>query len=97
MTDEAKYRHDADRGEHAKRLLEDSLLTEAFDKVDEAIVRDWREVADPEQRERLWLMLHLLGKVKGHLITVIDGGTLARDKLAEIEKRKKFTLLRGKN
>ena len=96
MSDEADYRNDVNRGEHAKRLLEDPLLTEAFDTVDAKIVEDWRAVIDPAQRDRLWLMLQLLGKLKGHLKTVVDGGTLANTSLVEIEKKKKFRLLKGK-
>jgi len=72
------------RGEQARRLLDDPLLQEAFGSVDGALRNAWvatDEDATPE-RERLWLMLKLLGRVRSHLVQVLETGKLADAQLA---------------
>ncbi len=87
---EGKFRDERLRGEHARRLLEDGLLQEAFAKVDASIIGKWRneETIGPENRERLWMMLGLLARVKAHIAEVAKTGELAAQSLAEIEARK---------
>jgi hypothetical protein len=75
------------RGEQARRLLEDPLLNEAFDTV-ETSLRDGWAATQPDQvaeRERLWLMLKLLGRLKGHLSEVIETGRLV-ERQAETDR-----------
>ena len=78
---------EARRGQEAAQLLEHPLLREAFDTQRERIQREWQEspARDTEGRERLWLMLKLLGAVEGHLKTVMETGKLAT---LEIERKK---------
>ena len=95
--DEAKLRHDVIRAGQAKYLLEDSLLKEALTAVEDAATDLWQSKdGSPEDRERAWLMYQLTQKFKEHLGTIINGGTLANHQLVAIEKRKKFTLMKGR-
>lgn len=73
-------------GEQARRLLEDPLLQEAFATVGSALRNAWAATADDatDERERLWLMLKLLGRVRTHLSQVLETGKLADTQLAEI-------------
>jgi hypothetical protein len=75
------------RGEQARRLLEDPLLQEAFDTVGGTLRDAWvatTEDATPE-RERLWLMLKLLDRIRSHLAQVLETGKLADAQLAAHE------------
>jgi len=74
------------RGEQARRLLEDPLLQEAFAAVDGALREAWAATPDEAtpERERLWLMLKLLGRVRAHMIDVLQTGKLAEGQLAEL-------------
>jgi hypothetical protein len=76
------------RGEQAKRLLDDPLLQEAFATVDGALRDAWVGTADDAapERERLWLMLKLLGRVRAHVIDALQTGKLADSQLADLGK-----------
>jgi len=73
------------RGEQARRLLEDPLLQEAFASVDRALREAWAATQDDAtaERERLWLMLKLLGRVRIHVVDVLQTGKLADGQLTE--------------
>jgi len=73
------------RGEQARRLLEDPLLQEAFATVDVALRNAWVATTDDAttERERLWIMLKLLGRLRSHLSEVLETGKLADRQLAE--------------
>jgi hypothetical protein len=72
------------RGEQAKRLLDDPLLQEAFATIDSSLRDAWSATtADAtDERERLWLMLKLLERVRTHLSQVLETGKLADRQLA---------------
>jgi len=72
------------RGEQARRLLDDPLLQEAFATVETNLRDAWSATADDAaaERERLWLMLKLLGRVRAHLTSVLETGQLADGQLA---------------
>ena len=76
------------RGEQARRLLEDPLLQEAFAAVDTALRDAWAATADDAavERERLWLMLKLLGRVRAHMTGVVQTGRLADSQLTELKR-----------
>lgn len=73
------------RGEDAKRLLEEPLLVEAFEHIKQELTQAWTEspARDVEGREKTWLMLKLLGRVRGHLESVMANGTMAKATLLE--------------
>lgn len=77
------------RGHDAKRLLDEPLLKEAFETIEQEFVDQWKKapVRDVEGREKLWLMLQLLGKVHNHLESVMASGKLTEVTLAQKVKR----------
>lgn len=77
------------RGEQARRLLDDPLLQEAFATVGNALRNAWAATADDAtaERERLWLMLRLLERVRAHLTAVLETGKLAAAQLAAHDQR----------
>lgn len=72
------------RGEQARCLLDDPLLREAFAAIEDGLQSAWRatEEVDTAGRERLWLMLRLLSRLRGHLSEVIETGRLANAQMA---------------
>jgi hypothetical protein len=80
------------RGERARAILEDPLVGEAFGALERACIDEWRRAParDVEGRERLWLMLKLCERLREHFVGLVESGTLAADRLAQIEKERKF-------
>jgi hypothetical protein len=74
------------RGEQARRLLEDPLLQEAFASVEATLRETWGATPDDAtlERERLWLMLKLLARVRAHMTDVVQTGRLADTQLSEL-------------
>jgi len=91
LTDDPIER-DRTRGVRARELLDNELVQEALTTLKDEYVRAWEAspARDSEGRERLWVMVKLVEKFRGHLEQVWDAGKLADDKLVEIERRKKF-------
>ena len=77
------------RGQDAKRLLEEPLLQEAFEVIEQEIMEKWKTAParDVDGREKLWMMLHLLGRVRSHLESVMASGHLAEATLAQRARR----------
>lgn len=91
--DEGKAREAAARGARAKALLEEPILKEAFEALEAAYTAGWRasQPRDVEGREKLFLAINIVGKVKDHLLTVLADGELAASdlrRLAEVNQRK---------
>lgn len=91
MTDDPIER-DRARGVRARELLDNELVQEALTTIKSEYVKAWEAspARDAEGRERLWVMVKLVEKFKGHLEQVWDSGKIADDKLVEIERRKRF-------
>jgi len=68
-----------ERGYHAKRLLDDELLAEAFETIERDIFEGWRrrDVNAYEQRADLFLTLKCIERLKARLRAVLDDGTIA--------------------
>lgn len=79
MIDDARERGAMERGRHARALLDDPVLAEAFAAVDGAIVEAWRATApgDAVARERLHLATVLLGRVRAALGEAVSHGELS--------------------
>ena len=75
------------RAQRAKLLLDDELLAEAFTILESEYTQAWKESLEREgdKRDRLWLMLRLLQRVRGHLLEVMEAGKVAQHKLDEKE------------
>lgn len=68
-----------DDAAHAKRLLEDHVLLEAFAQVEADIYNEWRTTAlhDHQQRADLFHTLKGLERLKARLQATLDAGLLA--------------------
>lgn len=64
---------------HAKRLLEDQTLLDAFEQVEADIYTEWRTTAigDERQRSDLFHTLKGLERLKARLQATLDAGVLA--------------------
>lgn len=91
MTDDPIER-DRSRGIRARELLDNELVQEALTTIKAEYVKAWEAspARDAEGRERLWVMVKLVEKFKGHLEQVFEAGKLADAELVEIERRKRF-------
>ena len=74
-----------ERGERAKRLLEDPLLIEAFQAVEMKAINDWLAATDVETREDCWRGARVVKGVRDHLASYLSDATLAE---AQIEREK---------
>ena len=98
MSDD-KLLEQRNRAARAEALVNDELLTEGLDNLETAYIQAWRLTAPDNQiaREKLYLAVNVVGKIKQHLQTVIMDGKLADAELKELidvqERRKKFGLI----
>lgn len=68
-----------DQGNHAKRLLEDDVLSGAFDRIERDIFDEWKatSVNDYDERSDLFLTLKCLERLKARLRALLDDATIA--------------------
>ena len=98
MSDD-KLLEQRNRAARAEALVNDELLTEGLDNLEASYIQAWRLTAPDNQiaREKLYLAVNVVGKIKQHLQTVIMDGKLADAELKELidvqERRKKFGLI----
>lgn len=87
------------RAAHAQGLLGDEILQEAFKSLEDAYTAAWRAstIDQVAQREKLFLAINVVGKVKDHLIAIVNNGKLAQAELNELiaaaERKKRFGIL----
>ncbi len=86
MTDESKLDLAAARARRAENLLKDDLLQECFKTLEDAYVQKWRttDVLAVAEREKLFLAINVIGKVRDHLTSVLNDGKLAAAELKEL-------------
>lgn len=84
MTDD-KAELEIRRGRDAAQLLAHPMLVEAFQDIETEIVSKWQSspARDAEGREKLWMMLQLLRRVKAHLSSHVETGMVAQATLAQ--------------
>jgi hypothetical protein len=90
---EGKLNDAVTRAKEAKLLLESPLLQECFDKLESSYLSFWRnsKVEDADGREKIFLAIQVLEKVRNQLKHIIAGGSLAQhelDYLAQKRERK---------
>lgn len=73
------------RGERARQLLDEPLIVEAFALIEQEYIKAWQDspARDVEGREKLFLSLKNIQKVRGHLLQVMDSGKMAKASLAQ--------------
>lgn len=72
------------RGEQAERLLQDDVLLEAFESIEREFTEQWKTspVRDQDAREKLWLMVKSVQRLRQELESFVMNGTAAKDTLA---------------
>lgn len=99
MSDENRLDVATSRALRAQDLLDNELLAESFSALEESYASAWRSTAieDVSGREKLFLAINIVGKVRDHLNTVVANGKLAQAELKELtrvaERRKRFGIL----
>jgi hypothetical protein len=99
MPDESRLDAAAAKALRAQELLDNQLLAEAFKSLEESYASAWRgtTIDDVSSREKLFLAINIVGKVRDHLNAVIANGRLAEAELSELartgERRKRFGIL----
>jgi hypothetical protein len=99
MTDESKLEQDVAKARRAQELLESELLSAAFTGLEDSYIAAWRAtgIEDVGGREKLFLAINIVGKVRDHLTAIVTGGKLAQAELKELaqlaERRKRFGIV----
>ena len=67
------------RGQQAKRILEDPIFLEALQKVSQELDQEWinSPIRDTEGREKIYMMRKMLGVLHVQLQSVMETGKLA--------------------
>lgn len=76
------------RGARAEALLGNELLQEAFARLEQDYIEAWKTspARDNDGRERLWQAVNIVGKVRDHLVKVINDGKLSQRHLNELAR-----------
>jgi hypothetical protein len=99
MDDEGILERTTARAVRAQALVEDELLSGAFDALEASYTSAWRRtvIDDVAGREKLFLAINVVGKVRDHLASAIANGKLAQAELKELaqtaERKKRFGIL----
>lgn len=70
------------KANHAKRLLDDDVLKEAFEDIERDIFFEWRNTSSSEHSERAELFHTLKGleRLKARLQAIFDDGVVAKSR-----------------
>ncbi len=70
------------KSNHAKRLLEDEVLKEAFEQVEHDIFFEWKTTAPSEHSKRsdLFHTLEGLERLKARLRAILDDGVVSKSR-----------------
>jgi len=92
--------HDASvRASRAQQLLDDELIQECFKTLEDSYTSAWRAttINDVSAREKLFLAINIVGKVRDHLINIVQNGKLAQAELQQLidtaERKKRFGII----
>ncbi|MDE5451320.1 hypothetical protein GWE18_00320 [Bradyrhizobium sp. CSA112] len=96
---EGKLSQAAAKAVRAQNLLDNELLAEAFKGLEDSYTAAWRAttIEDVSGREKLFLAINIVGKVRDHLTAVVNNGKLAAAELKQLaetaERKKRFGIL----
>lgn len=99
MIDEHKLLRENVRGSQAQAIIENELLIDAFETLEDSYIAAWRatRIDDTIGREKLFLAINVVGKVRDHLNSIIATGKLAQAQLDELaktaERKKRFGIV----
>lgn len=93
VDNELKLLKATDRALKAQQLLDDETFKNAFADLEAEYLKAWRNTGVSErgeyEREKLWLAINVLGKVKEHIGRIVENGKLAKRELALKEPQRK--------
>lgn len=92
MADETKLLAQANRGERAKRILEDPLYVEAFGKIEAELIERFKtsEVSDSDGHRNIRESLKLLNNLQSEFKQIMITGDGARKELLRIREESKL-------
>lgn len=99
MSDEIALQKAVNRAQAARSLLESDLLNEAFKGLEDAYTAAWRgtTIDDVSGREKLFLAINVIGKVRDHLTSAVSNGSIAEAEIRALretaERKKRFGIL----
>ena len=99
MSDESGLDQAVTKAVRTQELIDNELLTEAFRTLEENYASAWRAtvIDDVAGREKLFLAINIVGRVRDHLNAVVANGKLAQAELKELaqiaERRRRFGIL----
>jgi len=99
MINEDDLSRAAAKAARAQSLLANELLVEAFKGLEDAYTAAWRAttIEDVMGREKLFLAINVVGKVRDHLTAIVSNGKIAQAELKELaqtaERKKRFGLV----
>jgi hypothetical protein len=99
MTDESALHKASAKAVRAQNLLDNELLAEAFKGLEEAYSTAWRSttIEDVSGREKLFLAINIVGKVRDHLTGIVTNGKLAAAELKQLaetaERKRRFGII----
>lgn len=99
MIDEDALSQAASKAARAQNLLANELLTEAFTGLEDSYTLAWRStsIEDVAAREKIFLAINIVGKVRDHLTAIVNNGKLAAAELKQLadtaERKKRFGVI----
>ena len=77
---EDKLRLALQQAGHAESLLNSELLNATFEYLEAEYIKVWRIVPakDTDAREKIWVAVNVIGKVRDHLKKVLIDGKIAK-------------------
>jgi hypothetical protein len=100
MTDPVlKLQNDVNRADEARRMLDSDLLKGAFSGLEDAYMAAWRAttIDDVTGREKLFLAINVVGKVRDHLTAIVSNGSVAEAEIKDLretaERKKRFGII----
>jgi sulfur transfer protein SufE len=86
VRDELALAERAAKGSRYRELLRSGEVTEALDGIEKQYADDLLNCQSHDERERLWLAVQVVRKVKSQLNSIDSDGKLAARQLAEIRR-----------
>ena len=99
MSDESRLHEETSKAARAQELLDNELLADAFESLEKSYIAAWRvtTIDDTAGREKLFVAINIVGKVRDHLASVLANGRLAEAELKELahlaERKRRFGIL----
>jgi sulfur transfer protein SufE len=86
MRDELALAEKAAKGSRYRELLRSGEVTDALDGIERQYAEELLNCQNHDERERLWLAVQVVRKVKAQLNSIDSDGKVAAHQLAEIRR-----------